>query len=212
MIKTWCFRAFVVSKKMQEINFYLLAGGNSRRFGENKALFMIEGKTLIERVIAAIPPAHEIFLVTNSQVAYAHLHLPALPDHYPGCGPLAGIHAGLAHSPHEWNFFLACDFPSLQTSVIEEILAAPREAQVILPQTAHGLQPLCALWSKKTTPLIESALQTNERHVRSVLSKLSIHPIVPQAPEALFNLNTKDDLQRLRTEGGQVYSPSRTIF
>lgn len=196
---------------MQEINFYLLAGGQSRRFGENKALFMMDGKTLIERVIAAIPPAHEIFLVTNSPAAYAHLQLPSLPDHYPGCGPLAGIHAGLVHSPHEWNFFLACDFPHLQTSVIEEILAAPRGAQVILPQTSEGLQPLCALWSKKTTPLIESALRTNERRVHALLSKLSVHLISPRAPEALFNLNTKDDLQRLCT-GGQLYSPSSTTF
>jgi molybdopterin-guanine dinucleotide biosynthesis protein A len=194
------------------MHFYLLAGGKSRRFGENKALFMIDGKTIIEHVIAAIPPAHEIFLVTNSPAVYAHLHLPALSDHYPGCGPLAGIHAGLMHSPHEWNFFLACDLPRLQTSVIDEILAAPRAAQVILPQTSEGLQPLCALWSKKTMPLIESAVQTNERHVRSILSKLPIYPIVPQAPEALFNLNTKDDLQQLRRDGGQVYSPSRTTF
>lgn len=193
------------------MHFYLLAGGKSRRFGENKALFMIDGTTLIERVIAAIPPAHEIFLVTNSPAAYAHLQLPSLPDHYPGCGPLAGIHAGLAHSPHEWNFFLACDLPRLQTSVIDEILAAPRAAHVILPQTSAGLQPLCALWSKKTTPLIESALRTNERRVHALLAQLSIHPITLQAPEALFNLNTRDDLQQLHMVG-QVYSPSRTTF
>jgi len=183
------------------MHFYILAGGKSRRFGQNKALFVVEGQTIIERVIAAIPPAQQIFLVTNSPAEYAHLELPMLPDHYPGCGPLAGIHAGLVHSPQEWNFFLACDFPRLHTSTINEILVGPREAQVVLSETAEGWQPLCALWSKSTLPTIAAALQSDERSVHAVLAKLSLHIISPQLPQALFNLNTWEDLAQLRTDG-----------
>jgi molybdopterin-guanine dinucleotide biosynthesis protein A len=180
------------------MHFYILAGGKSRRFGENKALFVIEGKSIIERVIAAVPPQHSVFVVANSPTQYAHLALPILPDHFSNCGPLAAIHAGLRHSPDEWNFVLACDFPNLQASIIEEVLATPREAQVILPKTSEGLQPLCALWSKSTLPIIEEALRTDERSVRAVLAKLSLHIIESKHPEALFNLNTREDLAQLR--------------
>jgi len=180
------------------MHFYILAGGQSHRFGRNKALFVIDGKSIIERVIAAIPPTSQIFLITNSPAEYAHLALPTLPDHYPGCGPLAGIHAGLHHSPQEWNFFLACDFPSLQSSVIKEILTAPRTAQVILPETSEGLQPLCALWSKAALPIVETALQKQERRVHAVLAKLPFHMISPTAPQMLFNLNTPLDLRKLQ--------------
>jgi len=180
------------------MNFYILAGGKSRRFGQNKALFVIDGKAILERVVAAIPAAHQIFLVTNSPAEYAHLDLPALPDHYPGLGPLAGIHAGLVHSPHEWNFFLACDFPRLQSAVINEILAVPRAAQVILPETSEGLQPLCALWSKSTLPEIENALQSRTLSVHAVLEKLFLHAILSTTPESLFNLNTPEDFVKLR--------------
>jgi len=180
------------------VHFYILAGGQSRRFGRNKALFIFEGQSIIERVIAAIPSPATIFLVTNSPNEYTHLKLPTLADHYPGCGPLAGIHAGLQHSPQEWNFFLACDFPYLQSCTIKEILSAPREAQVVLPQPPEGLQPLCALWSKTALPVIANALQNQERRVQTVLEKLNVHIISPSAPHALFNLNTPQDLFKLR--------------
>ena len=179
------------------MHFYILAGGQSRRFGQNKALFILEGQSIIERVIAAIPPTSKIFLITNSSNEYAHLKLPVISDHYPGCGPLAGIHAGLAHSPHEWNFFLACDFPYLQSSTIQEILSAPRHAQIILPQPPEGLQPLCALWSKTTLAAVAEALQKQEYRVQTLLAKLSLQPVVLSDPHTLFNLNTSQDLLKL---------------
>ncbi|MGH7455286.1 MAG: molybdenum cofactor guanylyltransferase, partial [bacterium] len=111
-------------RSVSAINFYILAGGKSRRFGANKALFEIDGRAVIEIVIAAIPPGRPVFIVTNSPAEYAHLGLPTLPDNYANAGPLAGIQAGLSHSPFEWNFFLACDFPCLRTAVVEEIGAA----------------------------------------------------------------------------------------
>ncbi len=180
------------------MHFYILAGGQSRRFGRNKALEVIDGKTVIARIIAAIAPLGQIFLITNSPAEYAHLALPTLPDHYPGCGPLAGIHAGLQHSPQEWNFFLACDFPGLQSSVIQEILAAPRAAQIVLPATPEGLQPLCALWSKVALPAVENALQNQERRVHSILEKLQVQIISPSDSQTLFNLNTPQDLLKLQ--------------
>jgi molybdopterin-guanine dinucleotide biosynthesis protein A len=180
------------------MNFYLLAGGQSRRFGQNKALFVFAGKAIIERIIAAIPPAQKIFIVTNSPAAYAHLTLPTLPDHYLNRGPLAGIHAGLSHSSEEWNFFLACDFPCLQSSTIAEILAAPREAQVILPTIRGAWQPLCALWSKSALPIVETALRNHELQVRAVLKKMILYFVSPHDPETLFNLNTPEDLSKLQ--------------
>jgi molybdopterin-guanine dinucleotide biosynthesis protein A len=186
------------------MHFYILAGGKSRRFGENKALFKIGGQAVIETVIAAIPPGRPIFIVANSPAEYAHLGLPALSDQYPNAGPLAGIHAGLLHSPDEWNFFLACDFPSLRADVIDEVLAAffnnykgGERTQVILPETGEGLQPLCALWSKSTLPWVEAALNSGQRSVRAVLAQLSLHRASLTNPEALLNLNTPEDLAKL---------------
>jgi molybdopterin-guanine dinucleotide biosynthesis protein A len=186
------------------MNFYILAGGKSRRFGANKALFKIDGQAVIEIVLAAIPPSRPVFIVTHSPREYAHLGLPALPDNYSNAGPLAGIHAGLSHSPCEWNFFLACDFPCLRAAVVDEISAAlfnknneEGGAQVILPETAEGLQPLCALWSRSALPIIEAALDGGERSVRAILAKLSLHRVLLAQPEALFNLNTPEDLAKL---------------
>jgi molybdopterin-guanine dinucleotide biosynthesis protein A len=71
------------------------------------------------------------------------------------------------------------------------------ETQVILPETAEGLQPLCALWSKSTLPVVETALNGGQRSVRAVLAQLSLHRVSLAEPEALLNLNTREDLAKL---------------
>jgi molybdopterin-guanine dinucleotide biosynthesis protein A len=189
------------------MNFYILAGGKSRRFGSNKAFFVIDGKIVIERVIAAIPPNHAIFIITNSAAEYAPLNLPTLSDNFPDAGPLAGIQAGLVHSSYEWNFFLASDFPCLQRNSIDEIClrlflnkneGEMEKIQVILPMTKDGPQPLCALWSKSALPFIAAALQSKNLSVRQLLNKLSLQYITPSNPEVLFNLNTPGDLLLLQ--------------
>src|SRR2546422_171213 len=107
----------------------ILAGGQSRRMGQNKALLRLApgGPTLIERVIAAVAPFGPLLLVTNTPEVYAFLGRPMVPDAETGVGPLAGLLAGLQAAVPAYNFVLACDMPWLQPALLAHLAAQPRD-------------------------------------------------------------------------------------
>src|SRR5262245_66652886 len=72
----------------------ILAGGESRRMGRNKALVEVGGRPLITRVAEqASHLTNQVFLSANDATPYRFLGLPARHDLYPGQGPLCGLHA-----------------------------------------------------------------------------------------------------------------------
>jgi molybdopterin-guanine dinucleotide biosynthesis protein A len=75
----------------------ILAGGSSRRFGSPKALALLDGVPLVEIAAHSLGSVvGQVVVSTNDPESLAWLELPTVPDRYPGRGPLAGIHAGLA--------------------------------------------------------------------------------------------------------------------
>ena len=77
------------------IHVAVLAGGQSRRMGRDKALLPLGDQTLIERVIAATRPLGYPCFIVGDPATYTHLGLPVHPDRHPGLGPLGGLHTAL---------------------------------------------------------------------------------------------------------------------
>lgn len=128
-------------KGSRGMNCYILAGGQSKRFGRNKALYALNnGQTLLERVISVIPEnIKAIKLVTNSPEDYRFIGLPMIPDVHPGLGPISGVHAGLVDSQYPFNFFLACDLPMISTKFIDKIVSAHCGQDIFGIKTVRGL-------------------------------------------------------------------------
>ncbi|MCY4569667.1 MAG: NTP transferase domain-containing protein, partial [Candidatus Poribacteria bacterium] len=80
----------------------ILAGGKSRRMGENKAMMRLGDNSLIGHVIRCMRlVTDELLLVTNSPTEYAHLGVSMHGDLLPGTGALGGIYTGLTHASHD---------------------------------------------------------------------------------------------------------------
>ena len=162
-----------------DLGSIILAGGQSRRMGRNKALLRLtpDGPTLIEQVIAAVAPFGPIVLVTNTPDPYAFLNLPMVPDTSLGQGPLAGLYSGLEAATTRYNFVLACDMPRLQPALLRHMAALPHEYDVLVPRwTAPGgeeqLETLHAIYSKACLPAIAECLQ------RGRLRMIAFYPAV----------------------------------
>ncbi len=195
---------------MQTADFavIILAGGQSRRMGQDKALLRLTpgGPTLIERVIAAARPLGPILLVTNTPDRYAWLGLPMVPDPQPGQGPLGGLAGGLAAAPAPYNLVLACDLPDLQPAVLAVLAAVPRTYDVLVPRwtAADGtrqIEPLHAVYSRACLPAIQAALAAGHRAVHSFYPAVRVQyladsalPQVDPHCRSFRNLNTPADL------------------
>lgn len=169
--------------------------------GRDKALMEVGGEPLVARVArAARAAADEVLLIAPDSKCFESLGLPIVCEETPGLGPLEGLRVGLAAARHDWALVLACDLPNLEAPVLQRLLDFRGGVDAVVPQTARGLQPLCALYHKRVLGQIEAALKEGERALHIALEGVQL--VSPTAAEmgvgeAFFdNLNTPEDVKR----------------
>jgi len=180
----------------------ILAGGQSRRMGRDKALLHLEGQTLIERVIAAVRPLARSTFIVGDPATYAHLDLAIYPDQHPAIGPIGGLYTALSLDLGP-ILLLACDLPFLTPDFLRFLVRKRGPYQVVVPRTNNGLQPLCALYEPCCLATIESAIQFGQLSMRALLGQLNLHEVPsedwqPYDERGLLfaNLNTPEEYQQ----------------
>src|SRR5690349_14900034 len=152
----------------QQISGFILAGGGSRRMGMDKAqIAWGEGSLVSDAVGRMLQVASRVSVVGLS----GDSPVEVVQDAFPGRGPLAGLHAALAHSVTDWNLVLAVDMPLVTVPLLRFVAAQCNEkffavltrttkASGAEPSQAPGefcLQPLCAAYHRRLLPVIEQA-------------------------------------------------------
>ena len=178
----------------------LLAGGQSRRMGTNKALLPLNGETVISCIVKeAQRLGREMLLVTNQPEAYAFLHLPIVNDRRKGMGPLAGLEAGLMASRTEHNLLLACDMPFFQAETGERLLHYLHQYELAMPLAEGRCHPLCAAYRRSLLPKVQKALDGGQRRMDSLLDAAKAKFIEGEDPNRFFNMNTMEDYEWVKT-------------
>ena len=195
----------------------ILAGGQSSRMGSNKALLPYRGGRFIESIHQTMTALFDdVLLVTNTPEQYAFLPCPKVADIHQGMGALAGLHAGLSHSWTEHIFAVACDMPYLNTDVIRALLARRRQADVIIPESAHGLEPLHAIYSRSCLPHMQAALLEGRRRIISFFPRVAVlyfeqarlAQLDPDA-DSFSNINTPAEYFQLRKNENRAHENVR---
>ena len=155
------------------IHVAVLAGGQSRRMGRDKALLPLGGQTLIERVLAAAHPLGYPCLIVGDPSSYANLKLPVFPDRRPKLGPLGGLYTALSTTAAP-VLLLACDLPFLTPDFLRHLVNRRGPYQAVVPHTATGLQPLCALYEPSCLATVQAAIQADQLGMRDLLNNLSL--------------------------------------
>jgi molybdopterin-guanine dinucleotide biosynthesis protein A len=142
----------------------LLAGGQSSRMGRDKALLRIGGQPLIHLLAKRLlEVAEQVFVSAPDPAMYAFLSLPCVRDVYAGCGPLAGLHAAMLQSERPLMLVLACDLPRVSASLLQILIDAASDYDVVIPETSDGrLHPVCAVYRRTCLAAAERCLQSGE--------------------------------------------------
>ncbi|RMF94026.1 MAG: molybdenum cofactor guanylyltransferase, partial [Nitrospinota bacterium] len=126
----------------------ILAGGKSRRMGQDKAFLPFGSTSLIEWITARLRRlTDQLLLITNTPERYAFLQIPLSPDLLPGKGSLGGIYTGLQRAQTEQVVFVACDMPFVHIDFLRYLQQEASGFEVVIPRSAEGFQPLCALYT-----------------------------------------------------------------
>jgi len=185
----------------------VLAGGESRRLGRDKALEHIRGQTLIERVVEGIAPlTAEVIVVAGSPAQAAAL--PPMPDvqvvsdRYPGCGSLGGIFTGLSASREPWVLVVACDMPFLNPRLLRRLMAMRRDVDAVIPHLKGQPEPLHALYSKTCLEPMERMLQAGQLKIAPLFEQVRVRYVdettidrIDPDHRSFFNINSPADLE-----------------
>jgi molybdopterin-guanine dinucleotide biosynthesis protein A len=139
----------------------VLAGGESRRFGSDKALAQFRGQPLLGHVLRGVEAAGfaQIVLAAKEPRRYAavadeisyltHARIELVADVRPFQTPLSGLHAGLSAARYGLVFACAADMPfAADASLIDALFAAIADHDAAVPEAGGSIQPLCSLWRR----------------------------------------------------------------
>ena len=183
--------------------------------GTNKAFLDFNGQTLLDRALATLSAACGAVTLVGDPRTFTGRG-PALADIFPGCGPLAGIHAALSHSTADLNLMLAVDMPFASPELLKLLLAIAENAEskgdqgnlasvVTIPRTSRGLQPLCAVYRPAFAPIAEQALRAGNYKIEAAFANVRLQVIDETelaaagfSDKSFFNVNTPEDCRAAR--------------
>ncbi|HEX9411112.1 MAG TPA: molybdenum cofactor guanylyltransferase [Actinomycetota bacterium] len=183
----------------------VLCGGESARMGSEKALIEVGGEPLFLRVARRLARvADPVLLATGRPGRLGALGYSEVADERPRAGPLAGLAGGLAASPHELMAAVAVDMPLLSGDLLVLLATLHEDEDAVVPISAHGPEPLHALYARRALPALRAALDEGTLSMRVVLKGLRVRE-VPEAewlaadPTGRFalNVNRAEDLAAL---------------
>ncbi len=182
----------------------VLAGGESRRMGQPKALLPLTGgETLLQRALSTLRQASSGTIWISRPHGYPAQYPEDLPDALPRRGPLSGLAAGLSHSATPLLLVLAVDLPNVPSDLFHTLyqhwIAHP-EADIVYPAIPGGdRQPLAALWHQRALPVLQKALAlSSSPRIMAIIDQMRSEEVPVGEPAWLMNLNTPDDLRRWR--------------
>lgn len=166
----------------------VLAGGLSSRFGTDKALAELGGRTLIARAVDLLSGWCEHVVVVGRPMAPA----PTLPDWpRPGMGPLAGIAAALHHARDE-------GYEAVLTCGVDSLLLPPDLPELLAPAPAClAAQPIVGLWPPSAAGALEAILTGEGKHSLHRFAE-AIGARRVALTEDPANINTPADLTALQ--------------
>lgn len=186
----------------------VLAGGQSRRMGRNKALLELNGETLINHALKRLrPQVTQLLISTNTGLPTAPegSDIPQLADTIEDAGPLGGILTGLKwvdkHQNSEWLLTVAVDTPYFPKDLANQLWQAKRSGDLIIAARSNAkAHPTFALWHTKLLKRLSHFVAEDEK--RRLMGFIEQQPhqyvsfdAIPMDP--FSNLNTPQDFAEL---------------
>ena len=190
-----------------DITGVILAGGQSRRMGFNKAEAEMHGESMINRMIDKLKEITPAIVVSNGTVTYPNISWPQISDEYPQCGPLGGIYSVLKASNTSLNLVVSCDIPLVSISLLKHIVdvAAASDALITVPVDHEGqIHMTCAVYRKEVKPFLEHQIHAHAFKMKDLLDLVSVEYIKISKEHLLYyehafmNVNKPSTLEEAR--------------
>lgn len=193
-----------------EIESFILTGGQSRRMGKDKASLIIRGESFVERIAAELSAVAPVVRLVGNNSTPPRSKFQTLPDVHSQWGALGGVHAALSACGAPWALIVACDFPFVTRELFAKLASLRRDFEAVAPIQADSIpQPLCSLY--RVEPCLEVAdqlIKSAERKPIALLQSVETRWVefseltrLKNANSFFENINTPEDYARIREKG-----------
>ncbi|MFA5817834.1 MAG: molybdenum cofactor guanylyltransferase [Bacteroidales bacterium] len=189
---------------VHNISGVILAGGANKRFdGMTKANIVIDGKTIMSRIIDTIKDIFdEIIIVTNTPEEFKeYINYKIVSDQILKAGPLGGIHAAIKTSSKEALFVFAGNMPLLDKKVIIRQIEFynSHKCDILIPRINTYIEPLHAIYNISIIETLEDYLTGDHDYaVRKFYKRQNVRYMQLKGSEeisnAFININSPADI------------------
>jgi molybdenum cofactor guanylyltransferase len=153
----------------------LLAGGESRRMGQDKATIELGGRPLWERQLELLRSLRpdKIFVSARNTPSWLPRHVELLVDDAPSHGPLSGLTRGLKVMRTTHLLVLAVDMPFMTAVELGSLLKRASEACGVVPTIADRAEPLAAIYPAEAAADFEATLAGSVFSLQPVVRQLA---------------------------------------
>ena len=185
----------------------VLAGGKSKRFGQDKNCVKLGSRTLLEHVLLKIVDKFkEILIVSSNSLEIEEIKkITVIPDCFNDLGPLAGVLSSMKwikknNKPYKWIATFPSDTPFFDISIIDEYKTRieQSESSLYFVKSNEKRHNIFGLWSIDLLERLEEDLiKNNYRKVEEWANKVGVSTIDIKIKnyDPFFNINTKEDLE-----------------
>ena len=195
------------NKLYDHITGIILAGGSSKRYGQNKAFLKIGSVRLIDSILQEMKTIFKrVILITNEKKKYEYLEIPMVEDLIKGLGPLGGIYTGLMSIPDQAGFFVACDMPRINRQLVRYMVDIKGNHGAVVPSVADKIEPLHAIYFQSCLKPIRHLIDSKRYHVRLFYDSIPVRYVKEDEirkfccpSKAFLNINTPDEFAKIKS-------------
>ncbi len=200
---------YILKMDINNILSVVLAGGKSKRFGEDKSQVKLEGKILINYILSElIKEFNEVLIVTNNPIKHiASNKISKINDIKKDHGPLGGIHSAMKwvrdnNKSYKWIASFPADTPLFKMKIFKSFLKKinEKESELFFMKTNEKRHNIFGLWSIDLVDQLEKDLENGTRKVEKWANNIGVKTVNMsfEKEEAFFNVNTKEDLKIIK--------------
>lgn len=177
-----------------QMDAYILTGGESKRFGTNKANHKIDNVSFLDRIYSELEKSfRNVYLIGkhNDDPNKTHIN-----DFSPEQSPLVGLITALEHTCDEWVFVISVDMPFITSKIVEKICAYKNKYDVVIPRLERNFLPLCGIYKKSLLPIFNQAFKQKQFKLKKIIKETNCKFLkLDKFEMELSNINNKNELE-----------------
>ena len=185
----------------------VLAGGSSKRFGEDKSQAKLRGKNLIDYILSEIiNEFNEVLIVTNYPIKHLSSDkIKKIEDFKKDLGPLGGIFSAMKWArdkdkSYQWIASFPSDTPFFKKAILDNFFEKinAKESELFFMKSNKKRHNIFGLWSIDLIDQLEKDLENGSRKVERWANDIGVKTIDIsfEKNDPFFNINTKEDLEK----------------